>query len=162
MRDPIAEAQRKKEAIELAVSHLLPLAEPGSKIGRLINWNDRSENDPRDEFHAAVEFIDALLNDADADAFLGSFAPIVRGSVIPALRRGRPPKKKGQHPAPLRGRWIAAVVGTVCRQYGFSPTHNPANDNPCGCSIVAAALEQLGIRASEEHVRKLWIEYCQL
>src|SRR5262245_60311865 len=121
MRDPhvtskeaaIAEACKRKEAaITEACKLLRPLTKP-ARSRSAISWNDPdASNDPRDKFEAAVEFVIALLDPATpttsaqaetydraqqylADEVLGPHASIVRTVVLPTLRLGRPPKRKG-------------------------------------------------------------------
>jgi hypothetical protein len=187
MREPIAnstaaEDARVEEAIEEARKLLKLLAAP-VRSWSIVNWND-PERDPRDEFYAAVGFIHGLL-DPDpeksgddrraADNFLGEYARIVREVVLPALRRGLPPKrprqKRGQDTAPnqqkkdrlpgssllLRDRRIAAVVEHIHRKYGFNPTRNSTTEGASACFIVAEALKRLGIkRLGESHVATIW------
>jgi hypothetical protein len=174
------EEKRVKKAIEEAEWHLRPLTTPALSWS-IISWNDPDAvRDPKAEFYAAVGFVDALLNpdpkrDKEgrqaADSFLGEYARLVRENIIPALWRGRPPKRQKRDQRPkqqkkgppdsLRDRWIAAVVEDICRRYGFNPTRNPATkekeSRPSACYIVAEALKRLGIkRLGESHVATIW------
>jgi hypothetical protein len=137
------------------------VAEARYLLGRLgldyVSWSDP---DPRDAFRSAVGAIDSILNDPNADSFLGALAPIVRKVIIPALKQGLPPKqlRRGQPTNSFRDRLIAETVEQICRR-GFSPTRNEASDQECGCSIVAEALGQLGIRLKEKSVARIWAKH---
>ena len=129
MRDPtvkIAEEKRVKDAVEEAVRRLRPLTH--ARSWSIVTWADPT-NDPKDEFYAAIELVDAVLSQLDADSPVGTFARIAREAAIPVLRRARPPtqkkdssrsQKKNSSPRyVLRDRWIAAVVDQICSRYGF-------------------------------------------
>jgi hypothetical protein len=155
------EEKRVEEAIEEAKTHLRPFT-AAVRSWAIINFNDPDpRRSPKDEYYAAVGFIHCLLDPDEkcgdarqaADNFLGVFAPMTRKAILPALRRGLPPKRqKGDPPDSLllRDRWIAAVVEHICSRYGFNPTRNNATEGPCGCSIVAEALKQLGINTNPQ------------
>jgi hypothetical protein len=171
------EEKRVKKAIEEAERQLRPLA-ASALSWSIISWNNPDAvRDPRAEFYAAVGFLDALLNpdpkgDKEgrqaADNFLGEYARLVREAIIPALWRGRPPKRQKRDQRPkqqkksppgslLRDRWIAAVVEDICRRYGFHPTRSDATEGECGASIVAEALKRHGFkRLGESHVATIW------
>jgi hypothetical protein len=131
VRDLMTE-EREEAALAEAYKLLRPLTKPARSWG-IVSWTDPDAADPRDLYEAAREYVIALLdpNPADsrarqaADEFLDAHspiaAPIVRKVVLPALRLGRLPKKKGPHGILLRDRCIAAVVTTICRQYRLNP-----------------------------------------
>jgi hypothetical protein len=162
------DGSRVEKAIKEAKTRLGPLAT--ARSWSIIGWHDPdSVRDPKAEFYSAVGFIDALLNpdpekDKEgrqvADDFLGVCAQLVREAILPALRRGLPPRqKRDQRPKQqflFRDRWIAAVVEGICNQYGFNPTRNDATEEECGCSIVAGVLRRLGIKLSESQVATIW------
>jgi len=180
VRDHVTTEERDEAAIAEAKELLRPL----TKVGSIVNWHDPASNDPRDEYQAAVDYVTALLDPPPiptnpkqaetydpraqraADEFLGTHASIVRKAVLPALRLGRPPKRKGRHGGLLRDRWIAAVVEAVCTRHKLRPYRNP-HPNPhrnraaCGCSIVAEALDQLGIGLSEKSVMRIYAKHKQ-
>ena len=86
-----------------------------------------------------------------------------RDAIISALRRGRPgPRGVGHPPNSLRDRWIASTVAVVCMDAQFASTRNSATDTrACGCSIVAKALGELGIKLSEKRVRDIWDKHAR-
>jgi hypothetical protein len=177
MRDPtvkIAEEKRVKDAaVEEAVRRLRPLLDarlyPGkARSWPIVNWADPT-NHPEDEFYAAIELVDAVLSQLDADSPVGTFARIAHEHAIPALRRGRPPTRKKDSSRPqkknssprnvLRDRWIAAVVDQICSRYKeFKPTRNETTKGKreCGCSIVAMALAELKIPLAEDYIEAIW------
>jgi hypothetical protein len=182
VRDPTADIAVEQKRIEDAVAEACELLRPLAKPARsrsVINWNDPdAPNDPRDKFEAAAEFVIALLDPAiptssaqeetydrraqhAADEFLGVHASIVRKVVLPALRLGRPPKRKGPRGNLLWNRWIAAVVTTICRRHGLKPYRNPTSKHACGCSVVAEALDRLGMGLSEKSVARIYAEHGQ-
>ncbi len=165
MRDPAvktAEEKHVKDAVEEAVRLLRPLTH--ARSWSIVNWGDPT-NHPKAEFDAAIELVDAILSDLDADSPLGPFARIAREAAIPV--RGCPPisQKRGQHPGAflLRDRWIAAVVGHICLQFRLNPTRNETTEGKCGCSIVAEVLKQrLGFeRLGESQVQNIWRRHRQ-
>jgi hypothetical protein len=185
MRDPHVTTEAHEAAVAEAYELLRPLTKP-ARSWSIINWNDaHADNDPRDEFQAAVEFVIALLDPAKpkssaqaetydsraqhlADELLGAHASIVRKVILPALRLGRMPKQKGQRRGGhlLRDRWIAAVVTTICQQHGLNPYRNPeSNHTYNGFSVVAEALKRLGIRLgvglAEKSVEKIYTKHRQ-
>jgi len=163
---------------------LRPLAEHAGSWA-VISWNDPDASDPRDVYEAAIAYVTALLDPAPppppeakdymdriktydsraqylADALLGAHALIVRKVILPALRLGRPPKRKGPRSILLRKRWIAAVVTTVCQRHGLDPYRNPASKHTRnGCSVVAEALNRLGIGLAEKTVAAIYGEHKQ-
>jgi hypothetical protein len=163
MRDrAAAEEKRVENALKEARALLRPLTARGPS-GAIIAWHDsNASRDPRDEYQGAVAFVDALLGDDKdeaANSFLGVHASLVRSVILPALRCGRPPQKQGRRVGHLWDRWIAAVVATICRRYGFDPTRSPGSYHPCGCSIIAKALGQLGIPKKMTTVAGIWTKY---
>ena len=178
MRDPDAITEKRIEAaIADAVRLLRPLAPlwPRGLSWTVVSWNEPDASDSRDLFEAAVEFVIALLDPATptssaraktydpqaqqaADEFLGVHASIVRKVVLPALRLGRPPERKGPRRGGklLRDRWIAAVVVTVCQRHKLHPYRNPLSEPHSGCAIVAEALKRLGIELVESSVEEIY------
>jgi len=182
VRDPDAITEKRVEAaIAEACELLRPLTKPALSWS-IVHWNDPpASNDPRDEFEAAVEFVIALLDPATptssaqaehydsqaqlaADEFLGARASIVRKVILPALRLGHPPKRRGPRRGGnlLRDRWIAAVVTTICKRHGLDPYRNPASEHTHnGCSVVAEALKRLGIGLAEKTVAGIYAAHKQ-
>jgi hypothetical protein len=177
MHDLPAFTEEDEEAIAEAQKLLQPLTT--ARRWSVVNWNDPdASNDPRDEFEAAVEFVIALLDPAlpessdqlktydggvqrrAADELLGDLAPIVRKVVLPALRLGRLPKRKGQRSLLVRHRWIAVVVETICQRYGRDPQRNPLSKHRHnGCAIIAEALKRLGVGLDEETVKTIYLNH---
>lgn len=179
MRDPHVTPKEREAAITEACELLRPLTKSG--FWSVVNWNDPASNDPRDVFECAVELVIALLDPAvptssaavetydsraqhAADELLGVHASIVRKVVLPALRTGRPPKRKG----PRRGGnllwycWVAAVVTTICQRHRLDPYRNPLSEHTCnGCSVVSEALKRLGIGREEKTVASIYTKYKQ-
>jgi hypothetical protein len=174
VRDIITE-EREEAAFAEACKLLQPLKKPARSWG-VVSWTDPDAADPRDIYEAAVEFVIALLDPAipagsaqaetydsrarrAADEFLGAHASIVRKVVLPALRLGRLPKRKGPRGNLLRDRWIAAVVTTI----GLNPYRNPESKHTCnGCSVVAKALDHLGLRpTTEKAVERIYAKHKQ-
>ena len=128
----------------------------------ISRWTGRAPDDPKAEFRDAVEMMASIVNDPAVDNLLGGHARIAREYFLSVLRQGRPPlsKKRGRRRADsLRDRWIAGTVMVVCQYHGFLPTRSPATDpdtNECGCSIVAKALAELGIKLSEKSVARIF------
>jgi len=171
-----------KERDEAAIAEACELLRPLTKSARswsIVNWNEPDASDPRDVYEAAIALVIALLDPATptssaqaqtydsraqylADALLGAHALIVRKVILPALRLGRPPKRKGPRSILLRKRWIAAVVTTVCQRHGLDPYRNPASKHTrSGCSVVAEALNRLGIGLAEKTVAAIYGEHKQ-
>jgi hypothetical protein len=128
----------------------------------ISRWTGRAPDDPKAEFHDAVEMMASILNDPAVDNLLGGHARNAREYFLPALRQGRPPlrKKRGRCADSLRDRWIAEAVAMVCQYHGFLPNRSPATDsNECGSSIVANVLTELGIKLSEKSVGRIFGKY---
>jgi hypothetical protein len=186
--------ERDEAAIVEACELLRPLTNPARSRSVVNWDDPDASNDPRDVFEAAVEFVIALLDPATptndtpaetyirsldepnvvergtdraqylADELLGAQALIVRSAVLPALRLGRLPKRKGPRHAGnlLRDRWIAAVVETICQRHGLDPYRNPLSEHRCnGFAVVAAALKRLGIRLAETSVAAIYERHRQ-
>ena len=88
--------------------------------------------------------------------------PILREVFFRSLRLGRPPKKSGPRSLFLRDLWIAAVVTTICKHHKLNPYRNEESlsERPCcGCSVVAEALNRLGIKMTELSVKRIYIKY---
>jgi hypothetical protein len=90
--------------------------------------------------------------------------------ITAALQLARPrPRKKGEvreQMNTLRNQWIAEAVASTCRDGAFSPTRNrdakKENRRESGCSIIAKALRQLGVKpSSEKSVAKIWADHGQ-
>jgi hypothetical protein len=67
----------------------------------------------------------------------------------------------GERPTYIeRNRWIAKAIRNTVKR-GFAPTRNEASQGKreSACSIVAAALGQLGINLSERTVEDIWNSY---
>jgi hypothetical protein len=183
VRNPTANTDAKREAsIADACKLLEPLTKP-ARSWSVVSWNEPDASDPRDVFECAVEFVIALLDPAPppppnsdqaktydiqaqqaADEFLGVHASIVRKVVLPALRLGRPPKRKGPRRGGnlLRYRWIAAVVTIICQRHDLDPYRNPLSEHRCnGFSVVAEALTRLEIGLDEDTVRTIYEKHKQ-
>jgi hypothetical protein len=163
-RVTVEEREKAEEAaIADACERLRPLTEP-ARAWAIISWGD-PDADPRDKYEAAVEYVIALLDPAKptssaqtetydsraqhaADTLLGAHASIVRKFVLPALRLGRVPERKGPRSRLLRNRYIAAVVTAISQQYGLGRYHSGGtNKHACdACTIVAEAAKRLGIK----------------
>jgi hypothetical protein len=173
-------AKEREAAIADACKLLRPLTKP-VRSWSVVHWDPDVfvSHDPRDVFEAAVEFVIALLDPAiptsttqaetydsraqhAADELLGVHASIVRKVVLPALRTGRPPKRKGPRSKLLWYRWVAAVVTTICQQHKLDPYRNPASEHTCnGCSVVSEALKRLKIGLAEKTVAAIYAEHRQ-
>src|SRR5262249_5448259 len=180
MRNPhVTTKERHEAAIAEAMELLRPLTKP-ARSWSIVNWNEPDASDPRDVFEGAGGFVIALLAPAPptssaqaetydsrakylADELLGPAAPIVRKVVLPALRLGRLPKRKGRRgDSLLRKRWIAAVVATICQRHGLNPYRNPESKHAHnGCSVVAEALKRLGIGPAEKTVAAIYGKHKQ-
>jgi hypothetical protein len=163
----MASAMRDKAALEEAILLL------GRLRKNVYSWNE--PGNPQEEFHASVALIDSILGDATGETpkkrrqavarvnkFLGPvLAPIVREVALPALRRGRPPirARPGQPAGSPRDRWIAATGEQICRNYGFDLTRNPSTTRHCAASIIAKALDRLGMPLSEKRVARILTKY---
>ena len=66
-------------------------------------------------------------------------------------------RKRGRDPYVNRHRndRIATAVNLLADD-GFCPTRNTVTTTECGCSIVAKALERIGIHMSEANVAAIW------
>jgi hypothetical protein len=75
----------------------------------------------------------------------------------PARKRGRPPQRRDRH---LQ---IAGAVAMLTEDVGLHPTrsHFGRRRGPSACSIVTAALEQMGERLDERTVEGIWDRYRQ-
>jgi hypothetical protein len=71
----------------------------------------------------------------------------------PERRRGRDPYANY-----YRDTKIASVVRELV-DLGYQPTRNRASDNESACSIVARALEKMGVHLSVPAVEKIWNTY---
>jgi hypothetical protein len=171
VRNPRVTVEEREKVVEAALAdayeRLKPLAGPPLSWA-VVSWNNPDSNDPRDAFEAAVEFVIALLDPGvgrrAADEFLGDLAPIVRKVVLPSLRFGRPPKKSGSRSLFLRDLWITAVVTTICKDHKLNPYRNEESlsERPCcGCSVVAEALNRLGIKMTELSVKRIYMKHKQ-
>jgi hypothetical protein len=97
------------------------------------------------------------LNDAIDAAFARCDANFGREPIPwdwrpPARKPGRPPQQRNRH---LQ---IAGAVAMLVEDVGLKPTRSHASRrrrDPSACSIVTAALEQLGKRPTSPHA---WIE----
>jgi hypothetical protein len=175
VRNPHVTDEEREKAAEAALAEAHKLLGPpaGPPLSwAVVNWDNPDSNDPRDAFESAVEFVIALLDPGvgrrAADEFLNDLAPIVRKAILPSLRLGLPPKKSRSQSSSrsllLRDRRIAAVVTIICEQYRLNPTRNEASlgERPCcGCSIVAEALNRLGIKMTEGSVERIYAKYKQ-
>jgi hypothetical protein len=151
---------RRKAAIQFARYHLRWLTLDISR------WTGVAPDDPKAEFHDAVEMVASILNDPAVDKLLGGQARLAREYFLPVLRQGRPPlrKERGRRTDSRRDRWIAETVARVCQYHGFLPTRSPGADpedrgNECGSSIVAKVLAELGINLSEKRVASIFGKY---
>jgi hypothetical protein len=67
----------------------------------------------------------------------------------------------------LRNQWIAETVAWTCRDGTFSPTRNKDPKatrevrKESGCSIVAEALQGLGLKLGETSVATIWAKHGQ-
>jgi hypothetical protein len=178
MRDPTVnaagagEAKRVKDAIESACVglHWKLISDRRWVDSR---WSGKSPKDEREEgFHNAVEIAQKIINDPTCDDLLNKHArvPGARPMIIAALEIARPrPRKKGEvreQMNSLRNEWIAEAVALTCRDGAFLPTRNrdakKENRRESGCSIIAKALRQLGVKpSSEKSVAKIWADHGQ-
>jgi hypothetical protein len=74
----------------------------------------------------------------------------------PARKRGRPPQQRDRH---LQ---IAGAVAMFVKDAGLHPTRSHYGRwrrSPSACSIVTAALEQMGERLDERTVEGIWNRY---
>ena len=74
----------------------------------------------------------------------------------PARKRARPPQQRDRHIQ------IAGAVAMLVEDAGLKPTRSHLarrQDDPSACSIVAAALDQLGERLAERTVEDIWNRY---
>ena len=90
--------------------------------------------------------------------FFSEWRPASEPYVAVVSRRRKPsrPKKHGRPRNDWhRDRLICEAVVIVAR-HGFRPTRNETTRIPSGCSIVAAALQQLGVEMREAGVARIW------
>ena len=115
------------------------------------------------EFYQAVEAVACFLNDKAADSLL---AKKLREVAVPLLRQGLPPKQlaRGRPNADLsRELWITGAVASICREFGFAPTRNPATEGvECGASIVQKALLQFDVELSERAIANIFAKHRYL
>jgi hypothetical protein len=102
------------------------------------------------------ELNDAL--DASFDAIDANFTrePIPWDWRPPTRKRGRPPQRRDRHVQ------IAGAVEMLVEDTGLKPTRSHLarrQDDPSACSIVAAALDQLGEHLAERTVEGIWNRY---
>jgi hypothetical protein len=178
VRKPIAE-DREEAVIAEACKRLQLLAKPVRPVCSwgIVSWSDAA-NDPRDIYEAAVEFVIALLDPPPkptdpaqaktydsraqqaADELLGAQASIVREVILPALRLGRPPKRRGPRSVLGRDRIIAGVVIAIRQDHGISLDRNPSSKHGRNAyAIVSEALSRLGdlsLCLSEARVRRIY------
>jgi hypothetical protein len=178
MRDPAVnaasagEAQRVKDAIESARVRLYWTLISDRRWAD-SRWSGKSPKDEWEEaFHDAVEIAQNIINDPACDDLLHRHArvPGARPMITAALQLARPrPRKKGEvreQMNALRNEWIAEAVALTCRDGAFSPTRNrdakKENRRESGCSIIAKALRQLGVKpSSEKSVATIWADHGQ-
>jgi hypothetical protein len=97
-----------------------------------------------------TEIAIAYLSDRRLAAML---AP--SGSRRPARKRGRPPQRRGRHDQ------IAGAVAMLVEDAGLNPTRSHFERrlrSPSACSIVTAALAQLGEPLNERTVEGIGIK----
>jgi hypothetical protein len=143
-----------RDLFEAAVEFVIALLDPDPpSTGQPETYDSQAQQ-------AANEFWGVYDSQAQqaADEFLGVHASIVRKVVLPALRLGCPPERRGPRRGGnlLRDRWIAVVVTTICKWHELDPYRNPLSEHPCGCSVVAEALRRLGIELAESSVEEIY------
>jgi hypothetical protein len=81
------------------------------------------------------------------------------------LRAKRPPQKRGRRrQTENRDLTIATAIAAVARD-GFSPTRSHATHHPAAhsaCSIIQAALAEIGVSMSERTVEGIWERHKNL
>jgi hypothetical protein len=153
------QAKDPRDLYEAAIGYIIALLDPAipSSSAQAETYDSRARR-------GADEFLDTY-----------SLIPtsIVRKAILPALRLGLPPKKSSSQSSSrsllLRDRRIAAVVTKICEWHGLNPYRNeayrneaPLSERPCcGCSIVAEALNQLGIKMTELSVKRIYMRHKQ-
>jgi hypothetical protein len=79
---------------------------------------------------------------------------------------GEPPQKRGRRrQSEFRDFTIATAVATVAYGSGFSPTRSHATHDPAAhsaCSIIQAALAEIGVGMSERTVEGIWERHKNL
>ena len=123
--------------------------------------NGSYAGNPKRKLQHAIALIECVLSHKTANRIPG--IEIARKAAIPILKRARPPiRKRGSYSLTLRDQSIVEAVASICRQYDFKPTRNPASRDeehaPCGCSIVADALSKLGIKLGEKRITNIWFK----
>ena len=166
------ENARVKEAVAEARRRLARLT-----IG-VVSWSEPPSN-PDLEFRATVALFENILGtpvpnrdgtpapDPYAD-LMGPLTSVVRQVGLPALKRLRPARRsrRGKPAQSDRDAVIMETIKQICRRYGFRPTRNrartPGREKESGCSIVAKALNKLGIALTEKAVEAIWIRFSPL
>jgi hypothetical protein len=77
--------------------------------------------------------------------------------ALTSRSRDAPPRRRGPDPYAKHARDtdIADAVGKIVR-LGFRPTRNRESQNESACSIVAKALQKLGLHVEVPTVEKIW------
>jgi hypothetical protein len=105
-------------------------------------------------------FRDILFDFASCLTTYGKPLPLwLQDYVVWAAKHGgRSRRQRGRDPYATehRNQTIASAVLALVEDYGYRPTRNTATTTECGCSIVAKALEDIGIHMSEGNVVAIW------
>src|SRR5262249_8289659 len=101
-----------------------------------------------------------MIDEIDANpAICESFTkgPMLCHCQLPARKPGRPSQRRDRHVQ------IAGAVAMLREDFGLRPTrsHCGRQRQPSGCSIVTAALKQLGEHLDERTVEGIWDRCCQ-
>lgn len=172
----------REEAIACARAHLERVnrdLEPGAgkKAHQLVLRALRAETATDtgfvyDDDKAAGLIKQARTGDVDAMDVIKAIAVehIRAGRALPANLRAftvelldgtiDPPRRAARHPETftLRNLQIALAI-TMLIERGFKSTRNSGTVTDSACSIVAAALEEMGASMTEHAVAKVWSEW---
>ena len=103
---------------------------------------------------------DILCDFASALTTYGKPPPLwLQKYLVSAVRyAGRPRRERGRDPyaSSHRNLTIATAIYMLVEFDGYRPTRNTATTTECASSIVAKALERIGINMSEANVVAIW------
>ena len=91
-----------------------------------------------------------------ARMYLSDLAMLTVGDQVKTGKRGRPPQQRGRHVQ------IAEVIAMLVVTAGLNPTRSHVGRRlrtSSACSIVTAALEQLGEHMDERTVEGIWDQH---
>jgi hypothetical protein len=116
-----------------------------------------------DDTRAEPVIAKAAAGDVEADVLLSGIAIAQLQGLPPNLAAYVAERLKGRDRAG-RGRPRKRIDRDVCihqaveaiRKCGFDPTRNAASTPDSACSIVATALQELGVSMSEANVVRIW------